>query len=51
MAVLINASILIESERGRLRLDQHLAQQQQEEFFLSFARVPGLAVEDWGGPR
>jgi tRNA(fMet)-specific endonuclease VapC len=35
MAVLIDASILIESERGRLDLERHLAPRQQEEFFLS----------------
>jgi hypothetical protein len=33
MAVLIDASILIESERGRLDLERHVAQRQQEEFF------------------
>jgi tRNA(fMet)-specific endonuclease VapC len=32
---LIDASILIEHERGRLDLAQHLAPRQQEEFFLS----------------
>ena len=35
MAVLIDASILIEYERGRLELEPHLAPRQQEEFFLS----------------
>ena len=35
MAVLIDASILIEAERGRLDLEQHVAQRQEEEFFLS----------------
>lgn len=35
MGVLIDASILIESERGRLDLDRHLTPRQQEEFFLS----------------
>ena len=35
MAVLIDASILIEAERGRLDLAQHVAQRQEEEFFLS----------------
>ena len=35
MAVLIDASILIEAERGRLGLAQHVAQRQEEEFFLS----------------
>jgi tRNA(fMet)-specific endonuclease VapC len=32
---LIDASILIESERGRLDLERHLTPRQQEEFFLS----------------
>jgi tRNA(fMet)-specific endonuclease VapC len=35
VAVLIDASILIEYERGRLELEPYLAQRQQEEFFLS----------------
>ena len=35
MAVLIDASILIEYECGRLELEPYLAQRQQEEFFLS----------------
>ncbi|ETX06340.1 type II toxin-antitoxin system VapC family toxin [Candidatus Entotheonella palauensis] len=35
MAVLIDASILINYERGRLDLEPHLAQRPQEEFFLS----------------
>ncbi len=35
MAVLIDASILIEAERGRLELEPHVAQRQEEEFFLS----------------
>jgi len=35
VAVLIDASILIEAERGRLDLEQHVAQRQEEEFFLS----------------
>jgi len=35
MAVLIDASILIEAERRRLDLAQHVAQRQEEEFFLS----------------
>lgn len=35
MAVLIDTSILIEHERKRLDLERHLAQRQQEEFFLS----------------
>jgi tRNA(fMet)-specific endonuclease VapC len=42
MAVLIDASILIESERGRLPLDQHLAQRQQEEFYLSVVTASEL---------
>jgi tRNA(fMet)-specific endonuclease VapC len=35
VAVLIDASILIEAERGRLELEPHIAQRQEEEFFLS----------------
>ena len=35
VAVLIDASILIEAERGRLALESHVAQRQDEEFFLS----------------
>jgi predicted nucleic acid-binding protein len=35
VAVLIDASILIEYEHGRLELEPYLAQRQQEEFFLS----------------
>jgi tRNA(fMet)-specific endonuclease VapC len=35
VAVLIDASILIEAERGRLELEPHVAQRQDEEFFLS----------------
>jgi tRNA(fMet)-specific endonuclease VapC len=35
MAVLIDASILIEVERGRLELEPHVAQRPEEEFFLS----------------
>ena len=35
MAVLIDASILIEYERGRLDLERHLTHRQDEEFFLS----------------
>jgi hypothetical protein len=35
VAVLIDASILIESEGGRRELSPHLAQWQQKEFFLS----------------
>ena len=42
MAVLIDASILIEHERGRLDLAQHLAPRQQEEFFLSVVTASEL---------
>ncbi len=42
MAVLIDASVLIEYERRRLDLDRHLAQRQQEEFFLSVITVSEL---------
>ncbi|CAN5857817.1 hypothetical protein BH23GEM5_BH23GEM5_16700 [soil metagenome] len=35
MGVLIDASVLIEHERRRLDLDQHLNQREDEEFFLS----------------
>lgn len=35
MAVLIDTSILIEYERGRLDIEPHLAGREQEEFFLS----------------
>ena len=35
MGVLIDASVLIEHERGRVNLEQHLAGREQEEFFLS----------------
>jgi predicted nucleic acid-binding protein len=35
VAVLIDASILIEAERGRLELESHVRQRQDEEFFLS----------------
>src|SRR5262249_22551947 len=35
VAVLIDASILIEVERGRLNLESHVAQRQGEEVFLS----------------
>jgi tRNA(fMet)-specific endonuclease VapC len=35
VAVLIDASILIEVERGQLELEPHVAQRQDEEFFLS----------------
>ena len=42
MAVLIDASILIEYERGRLNLERHLIQRQQEEFFLSVVTASEL---------
>ena len=42
MAVLIDASILIEYERKRLDLERYLAQRQQEEFFLSVVTVSEL---------
>ena len=35
MAVLIDASILIEAERGRLELEPHVARHEDEEAFLS----------------
>ena len=35
MAVLIDASILIEAERGRLNLESHVVQRRDEESFLS----------------
>ena len=35
MAVLIDASILIEAERGRLELEPHVARRHDEESFLS----------------
>jgi tRNA(fMet)-specific endonuclease VapC len=35
VAVLIDASILIEAERGRLRLEPHVARHHDEESFLS----------------
>ena len=35
MGVLIDASVLIEHERGRVNLEPHLAGREQEEFFLS----------------
>lgn len=35
MAVLIDASILIEAERGRLRLEPHVGRHEDEEAFLS----------------
>ena len=35
MAVLVDASILIEAERGRLELEPHVARHEDEEAFLS----------------
>lgn len=35
MGVLIDASVLIGHERGRVNLEQHLVGRKQEEFFLS----------------
>ena len=35
MGILIDASVLIEQERGRVSLEPHLAGREQEEFFLS----------------
>ncbi|MFQ5740270.1 MAG: type II toxin-antitoxin system VapC family toxin [Acidobacteriota bacterium] len=35
MAVLIDASVLIEAERGELELEPHVVQRQEERFFLS----------------
>ena len=55
MAVFIDASILIEAERGRLDLEQHVAQRQEEEFFLSVITASELlhgrdpSVVDEGG--
>ena len=42
VAVLIDASILIEAERGRLGLESHVAQRQEEEFFLSVITASAL---------
>ena len=42
MAVLIDASILIEYERGRLNLERHLAQRRQDEFYLSVVTASEL---------
>ena len=42
MAVLIDTSILIEYERRRLDLERHLAQRQQEAFFLSVVTASEL---------
>jgi len=35
LGILIDASVLIEQERGRVSLEPHLAGREQEEFFLS----------------
>ncbi len=42
MAVLIDASILIEAERGRLALERHVARHEDEEFFLSVVTASEL---------
>ncbi len=42
MGVLIDASVLIEHERKRLDLDQHLNQREDEEFFLSVVTASEL---------
>jgi len=42
MAVVIDASILIEAERGRLDLESHVAQRKEEEFFLSMITASEL---------
>jgi len=42
VAVLIDASILIEYERGRLDLERYLRHRQQEEFFLSVVTASEL---------
>lgn len=42
MAVLIDTSILIEYERGRLDLERHLAGRQREAFFLSVVTASEL---------
>ena len=42
MAVLIDASLLIEYERGRLDLERYLVHRQQEEFFLSVVTASEL---------
>ena len=46
MAVLIDASILIEAERGRLHLEPHVARHGEDEAFLSVvtASGPGCSV-------
>ena len=35
MGVLIDASVLIEHERGRIHLEKELAGREEEEFFLA----------------
>jgi predicted nucleic acid-binding protein len=42
MGVLIDASVLIEHDRRRLDLDQHLNQREDEEFFLSMVTASEL---------
>jgi tRNA(fMet)-specific endonuclease VapC len=42
MGVLIDSSILIEQERGRLSLESHLVGRETEEFFLSVITVSEL---------
>ena len=49
MAVLIDASILIEVERGRLELEPHVVQRQDEEFFLSVITASELSWSASGG--
>mgnify|MGYP001796567703 CR=1 FL=1 len=52
MGVLIDASILIEAERGRLNLDPHVARRSDEESFLSVITASELAARgpSGGGP-
>ncbi len=42
MGVLIDASVLIEHERGRVDLERHLVGREQEEFFLSVVTASEL---------
>jgi tRNA(fMet)-specific endonuclease VapC len=42
MGILIDASVLIEHERGRLDLDAHVAGREEEPFFLSVITVSEL---------
>lgn len=42
MGVLIDASVLIEQERGRLSLEAHVGGREDEEFFLSVITVSEL---------